>query len=140
MSEWPKAIDGCAICAKGRGESAYGARGLCYPCYFRERYLGNHIKFEKVPNHSRDNPARYIATLVGCTEAAAAFNVEKEVFRKWAEGEPPKRVASRLRRYLAGMLRVEKDPDRMPLPLRHHEPRSAWKMDEPPVVKIGTSD
>ena len=135
---WPRKVDNCLLCETLGDENNYGGRGLCKPCYkyATERDILDKWKPIKDSGINYANIVQKIASMVGCTEAAAHLEVDRDVFLKWAEeGLPKSRLErAKIKEYHKALCKMVRNPDREPLPCRHSKELSPWAVREDPDV------
>jgi len=106
---WPMTLPACLKCGISRDEGSYLSRGLCVPCYGRERRAGTTSDW---PNHSAtafrgSNPTLQACMLIGATTVSERLEVPKETVMRWAREGTPKRMATRVSKLTEELLSLE---------------------------------
>ena len=131
--KWPIDLKECQTCNNKEGDVAYGARGLCWPCYMRERARGTAEKFYKPTSSKVGSPLVQIARIVGKTELCARLDIDDQtlmnfISRKRLPRGMKDKIFENLDQVKAmhelGLKNIRKDP----LPYREKEHRlRIWK-------------
>ena len=125
--DWPAYIKGCLSCQGPTDQRNYGARGLCWGCYQRERKNGTAGRWHKVVKSSTDNKLLELTRTLGKTEVCAMLDVKPESLVKWIKSGAPKQKRQAIADALVSVKREHRLSQRNertePLPYREKEVR-----------------
>lgn len=123
--DWPEYIKGCLSCHCDSNHKNYGARGLCWTCYKRERRNGTTHRWHKVVQSSTDNELLQLAKTLGKTEVCAMLDIDAGSLVKWIKNGAPRKRREEITEHLIKIKKLsalsQRNERSEPLPYREKE-------------------